>query len=110
MGLAEAIAEPGGELFPEQLVGELEPWRVTEVYLFWTDNADYWEDITPCIETRISALAQHASQVGLDMEKLAKRIRERARQAGERAREAGEQPGYEYAEGFKRFHFRNAAR
>jgi LmbE family N-acetylglucosaminyl deacetylase len=90
---------------------------VTEVYLFWTDNADYWEDITPCIETRISALAQHASQVGLDIEKLATRIREHARQAGEHARqageharEAGEQPGYEYAEGFKRFHFRNAAR
>jgi len=85
------------------LVGELEPWRVKEVYLFWTDGADYWEDISDCIEARISALARHASQVGLDKEKLARRIRERAREAGEKA-------GYEYAEGFKQFRFRNAAR
>ena len=90
-------------IFPEQLVGELEPWRVREVYLFWSDNADHWEDISAYIDARISALAQHASQVGLNMEKLATRIRERAREAGEKA-------GYEYAEGFKRFRFRNAAR
>jgi len=85
-------------IFPEQLVGDVEPWRVVEVYLFWTDNADYWEDISPCIETRISALAQHASQVGLDTAKLAERIRKRAR-------ETGEKPGYVYAEGFKKIRF-----
>ena len=85
-------------LFPEQLIGDMEPWRVTEAYLFWTSNADYWEDITDCIDARISALARHASQVGLDMEKLSRRIRERAH-------EAGEKPGYEYAEGFKRLRF-----
>jgi LmbE family N-acetylglucosaminyl deacetylase len=85
-------------IFPEQLVGDTEPWRVKEVYLFWTDNADYWEDISPCIDTRISALARHASQVGLDKDKLAERIRDRAR-------DAGQAPGYEYAEGFKRFRF-----
>ena len=33
-------------IFPEQLVEDAEPWRVKEVYLFWTENADYWEDIT----------------------------------------------------------------
>ena len=85
-------------LFPEQLIGDVEPWRVAEAYLFWTGNADYWEDITDCIDARISALARHASQVGLDMDKLARRIRERAH-------EAGEKPGYEYAEGFKRLRF-----
>ena len=85
-------------VFPEQLIGDVEPWRVAEAYLFWTGNADYWEDITDCIDARISALARHASQVGLDMEKLARRIRERAH-------EAGEKPGYEYAEGFKRLRF-----
>lgn len=86
-------------IFPEQLVEEVEPWRVTEVYLFWTDSADYWEDISDCIETRIAALARHASQVGLNMEKLAERIRQRAR-------EAGEASGYEYAEAFKCLRFR----
>jgi LmbE family N-acetylglucosaminyl deacetylase len=85
-------------VFPEQLMGDVEPWRVKEVYLFWTDNADYWEDISLSIDTRISALARHASQVGLDTEKLAERIRKRASVAGE-------EPGYEYAEGFKRFQF-----
>jgi LmbE family N-acetylglucosaminyl deacetylase len=85
-------------IFPEQLVGDVEPWRVKEVYLFWTDDADYWEDISLCIETRISALARHASQVGLDTEKLAQRIRKRTR-------DAGQESGYEYAEGFKKFQF-----
>jgi LmbE family N-acetylglucosaminyl deacetylase len=85
-------------VFPEQLVGEVEPWRVKEAYLFWTNNADYWEDISQCIETRFSALARHASQVGLNMEKLTERIRNRTREAGKEA-------GYEYAEEFKRFQF-----
>jgi LmbE family N-acetylglucosaminyl deacetylase len=85
-------------VFPEQLMGDVEPWHVKEVYLFWTDSADYWEDISLSIDTRISALARHASQVGLDTEKLAERIRKRASAAGEK-------PGYEYAEGFKRFQF-----
>ena len=85
-------------IFPEQLVGDVEPWRVEEAYLFWTHDADYWEDISQCIETRISALARHASQVGLNTEKLAERIRKWTR-------EMGQEPGYEYAEGFKRFQF-----
>ncbi len=82
-------------LFPEQLVNGTEPWRVQEVYLFWTENADYWEDVSCCLEQRIAALARHTSQVGHRMEKLAERIRKAAR-------EAGEQSGYEYAEAFKR--------
>ncbi|HET90992.1 MAG TPA: PIG-L family deacetylase [Chloroflexi bacterium] len=85
-------------IFPEQLIGDAEPWRVRELYLFWTDNADYWEDISLCLETRIAALARHASQVGLRMEELADRVRQRAR-------EAGQQSGCEYAEAFKRFQF-----
>ena len=85
-------------IFPEQLVGDVEPWRVTEVYLFWTDGADYWEDISQCIDARISALTRHATQVGLDTEKLADRIRKHAR-------DAGKDHGYAYAEGFKRFQF-----
>jgi LmbE family N-acetylglucosaminyl deacetylase len=70
------------------------------VYLFWTDSADHWEDITQSIEIRLSALARHASQVGLKMENLSERIRRFAREAGERSG-----CGYEYAEGFKRFQF-----
>lgn len=85
-------------VFPEQLVEGVDPWRVKEAYLFWTENPDYWEDISDCIETRITALARHASQVGVDTTQLDERIRERAR-------ESGEKPGYAYAEAFKRFQF-----
>jgi LmbE family N-acetylglucosaminyl deacetylase len=85
-------------IFAEQLNGEEEPWRVKEVYLFWTDNADYWEDIAGTVEARIDALMRHASQVGADKAKLAERIKERARKTGEKL-------GYEYAEEFKRFQF-----
>ena len=85
-------------VFPEQLVDDRDPWRVSEAYLFWTDNADYWEDITEVIDRRISALARHASQVGLDVSRLGERIRQYAQ-------EAGKTPGYEYAEGFKQIRF-----
>lgn len=43
-------------------------------------------------------MARHTSQVGLNVERLAERIRKHAH-------EAGEKPDYEYAEGFKRFQF-----
>jgi len=82
-------------LFAEQLVGDEDPWRVREVYLFWTDYADHWEDITSTIGARIQALSCHVSQVGTDLEKLDERIRERARAAGK-------EQGLEYAEAFKR--------
>lgn len=85
-------------VFAEQLVNGDEPWRVREVYLFWTDNADYWEDVTATTEDRIKALACHVSQVGPDLDKLGDRIRSRASEAGESA-------GYEYAEAFKRIQF-----
>lgn len=85
-------------IFPEQLVEGVEPWRVRQVYLFWTDYPDYWEDISCCLEQRIAALMRHASQVGTEPEKLAERVRQRAR-------EAGEKPGYAAAEAFKRFEF-----
>ncbi len=85
-------------IFPEQLVEGVEPWRVRQVYLFWTDQPDYWEDISSFLEQRIAALMRHVSQVGTDPEKLAERVRQRAR-------EAGEKPGYAAAEAFKRFEF-----
>ncbi len=85
-------------IFPEQLVDGIEPWRVRQAYLFWTDNPDHWEDISCCVDARIAALLRHASQVGAEPDKLAERIRQRAR-------ETGEKPGYAYAEAFKRVEF-----
>ncbi len=83
-------------IFPEQLLGERKPWRVKEVYLFWTDSPDYWEDISCCIDDRIAALQRHTSQVGERVDRLGERIREGARNAGKDA-------GLEYAEALKRF-------
>jgi len=85
-------------IFGEQLVGDEEPWRVKEVYLFWTDNADHHEDVTESIHLRIAALTHHLSQVGSDHAKLDERIRERAKQVGEKY-------NVEYAEEFKLLKF-----
>jgi LmbE family N-acetylglucosaminyl deacetylase len=80
------------------LVGEVEPWRVDEVFLFWTDNADYWEDVTASMDRRIAALKRHQSQLGERVDQVEERIRKMARVVGEKA-------GFEYAEGFKRIVF-----
>jgi LmbE family N-acetylglucosaminyl deacetylase len=85
-------------LFPEQLVGDIEPWRVSEAYLFWTDNADSYEDISDYMDARIAALAKHASQVGLNLDKLSERIHKTASDMGQKA-------GCAYAEGFKKLNF-----
>jgi len=81
-------------LFPEQLVDN-DPWRVQEIFLFWTDDADYFEDVNSSIDQRVAALMQHDSQVNGRKEKVAERIRKAAG-------ETGKDHGYEYAEGFKR--------
>jgi len=96
--LAAMYAAREWHLFPEQLVDEVEPWRVREAYLFWTDSADYWEDVSESIETRISAVAHHTSQIGSDTERIAEKIRNWTH-------EMGKEPGYEHAEAFKRFRF-----
>lgn len=85
-------------IFGEQLQGDEEPWRTKEVYLFWSDNNDYYEDVSDAIQIRVAALICHASQVGSDHEKLDQRIRERAAKVGEEA-------GYAFAEGFKLIKF-----
>lgn len=85
-------------IFPEQLLDD-EPWRVREVYLFWTDDADYWEDVTSSIDRRIQALRHHDSQVNGRIEAIEERIRKGAR-------EVGSAHGFEYAEGFKRIQLR----
>jgi LmbE family N-acetylglucosaminyl deacetylase len=84
------------DLFPEQLVAGIEPWRTKEIYLFWTDHADYFEDVGTSIERRITALAHHASQVGENTKELAERIRKGASETA-----AKSEKGYVYAEAFK---------
>jgi LmbE family N-acetylglucosaminyl deacetylase len=49
--------------FPELLLEGLEPHKVAEVYIYGTNAADRWVDITGSIETKIAALREHASQI-----------------------------------------------
>lgn len=85
-------------IFAEQLNGDEEPWRVSLCYLFWTDHADHWEDISSSVDTLIEGLARHESQVGTDRAELDSRMRERSAKAGE-------PHGFAHAEGFKRIKF-----
>jgi LmbE family N-acetylglucosaminyl deacetylase len=85
-------------IFAEQLYGDEEPWRVSQAYLYWTDNADHYEDISDTMDLKIAALACHASQVGTDTAKLDARMRERSKSVGEAVNMA-------YAEGFKLIKF-----
>lgn len=50
--------------FPELLEEGLEPIEVPSVYLFGTNQADCWIDITDHMDTKLEALSKHASQVG----------------------------------------------
>jgi LmbE family N-acetylglucosaminyl deacetylase len=80
-------------IFPEQLT-ELEPWRVHDIYLYWTDAADHWEDVSESMDKRIRALVHHDSQVNGRMQNIEERVRKGAH-------EVGEAHGCEYAEAFK---------
>lgn len=87
-------------IFAEQLRTERGPWRVKEVYLFWAEAPDHWEDITETIDARIAALRCHESQVGSRLDTLDQRVRDGAAKAGQ-------DHGMHFAEAFKRFSFGN---
>ena len=77
--------------YPEQLTEGLTAHRVHNVYLFATDQPNYYVDITTTIDKKIAALQAHTSQIRT--EGLAERIRLRARMVGQEI-------GVEYAEAF----------
>ncbi|WIG58625.1 MAG: hypothetical protein OJF49_001371 [Ktedonobacterales bacterium] len=77
--------------YPEQLTEGLREHRVHNVYLFATDQPNYYIDITATIDKKVEALLAHTSQIR--SEGLAERIRARARAAGLEI-------GVEYAEAF----------
>jgi LmbE family N-acetylglucosaminyl deacetylase len=81
-------------IFPEHLVDGVQPCRPKVAFLFWTENADYFVDISSTIDRRIAALKKHESQIGHRND-----IEERIRKM---THEFGEKHGMEYAEGFKK--------
>jgi len=82
-------------IFPEQLLGERQPWRTQELYLYWAEAPDHWEDVGETVERRIAALSHHASQLGDRAATLEERVRGWLR-------ETAKEKGMEYAEAFKR--------
>jgi len=71
--------------FPHLAIDEgLAPHSVKRLYLFWTDRATAWVDVSATIELKLAALREHASQIR-EPEQLEERIRTWAREEGERA-------------------------
>lgn len=84
--------------FPELLAEGLEAHKVPEVYIYGTNTADLWVDISTSIDTKIAALQAHASQLG--GWEPADEMRTWARETASRHPDKPEGFG-EYAESFK---------
>jgi LmbE family N-acetylglucosaminyl deacetylase len=69
--------------FPALARSGLAPQRVRRLYLFWSERADAWVDISSTLDRKIEALRAHASQIH-DPDGLAARIRAWAADEGER--------------------------
>jgi len=67
--------------FPWLAKSGLEAHRVRRVYLFWSERADVWIDVTATIGRKIDALRAHASQIH-EPEALEQRIRDWAKEEG----------------------------
>jgi LmbE family N-acetylglucosaminyl deacetylase len=80
--------------FPEHLAAGLAAWKVAELFLWSTNEANQLVDIGATLERKIAALAHHASQFR-DFGETARWLRRGAEELGERA-------GYPAAEGFRR--------
>ncbi len=84
--------------YPEHETEGLEPHKVFDIFLIFSDQPNYWADITTTIDKKIAALQAHKSQVGAP-EELAERIRERGRATAEHI-------SFEYGEAFRRVQLR----
>ncbi len=80
--------------FPELLDEGLEPYEIPNLWLS-SNEPDTYVDITDTIDTKVAALAEHASEEGDQAEPW---VRERAAAIGAEA-------GYAYAEAFRAFRF-----
>lgn len=80
--------------FPEHLAAGLGAWKVAELFLWSTNDANQLVDIGATLERKVAALAHHVSQFR-DFAETARWLRSGAEELGERA-------GYPAAEGFRR--------
>jgi LmbE family N-acetylglucosaminyl deacetylase len=68
--------------FPSLARGGLAAHRVRRLYLFWSNQPNAWVDVTPTLDRKIAALAEHRSQIS-DPQQLAERIRSWAAEEGQ---------------------------
>jgi LmbE family N-acetylglucosaminyl deacetylase len=80
--------------FREHLDAGVGPWKVAELYLWSTNEANQIVDISATLDRKIAALAHHASQFR-SFDEISRWVRLRSEELGERA-------GYRAAEGFRR--------
>ena len=80
--------------FPEHRAAGLEPWKVAELFLWSTNEANQIVDIADTLDAKVAALRHHVSQFR-DFPETERWLRQRAEELGERA-------GYRAAEGFRR--------
>ena len=80
--------------FREHLEAGLEAWKVAELFLWSTNEANQLVDIGGTMDRKIDALRHHASQFR-SFDEIARWVRRRSEELGERA-------GYRAAEGFRR--------
>jgi LmbE family N-acetylglucosaminyl deacetylase len=80
--------------FPQHLAEGLGAWKVAELYLWSTNEANQLVDIGDTLDVKVEALSRHASQFHAfgDIERWVRR----------RSEELGERAGYRAAEGFRR--------
>jgi LmbE family N-acetylglucosaminyl deacetylase len=67
--------------FPGLARSGLAPHAVRRLYLFWSERSNAWVDVTSTLERKLSALAEHRSQIH-DHVALAERIRAWAKEEG----------------------------
>lgn len=80
--------------FREHLADGLAAWKVEQLYLWSTNEANQLVDIGATLDAKVAALRHHRSQFR-DFDAIERWVRRRAEELGERA-------GYRAAEGFRR--------
>lgn len=76
----------------------LQPHKVLDVFLLFSNEPNYWVDISGTMDKKIAALMAHRSQIG-EPEEMEEHLRQRARQAAEHV-------SFEYGEAFRRVRLR----
>ena len=81
--------------FSEQLAEGLAAWKVSDVWLGWTNEPNHYQDITGFMDVKLAALAEHRSQVEGEMLGIFQQW------LPNEAKENGKKIGVDHAEAFR---------